>query len=307
MQAWLEIVAALAARAGRGRADPGGRRGGDRGDRGRRRLRPRRGRRGHARVGPLDARDHPRVAAAPVAGGERVDLLGRDRAGRHGHVDGHGHARRPRRRRRRARAARGARSPRSRASTARPSCSGARTGSPACRSRSASRPPSGSRRCAATASGSRRRGRASPSASSPGRSARARSGASTGSSCSAGCARALGLAAPDITWLTARDRVAEFLTLLALVTGTLAKIGREVYELQRPEIGELAEATRPGLVGSITMPHKRNPELSEHLGTLWRVVRGGGRRSRSRGSCTSTSATARRGRPSGRTCRRRAS
>ncbi len=86
------------------------------------------------------------------------------------------------------------------------------------------------------------------------------------------CSR-LGLDAPDITWLTARDRVAEFLTLLAMVTGTLAKIGREVYELQRPEIGELAEATRPGLVGSITMPHKRNPELSEHLGTLWRVVR----------------------------------
>ena len=84
----------------------------------------------------------------------------------------------------------------------------------------------------------------------------------------------LGLAAPDVTWLTARDRVAEFLTLLALVTGTLAKIGREVYQLQRPEIGELAEATRSGLVGSITMPHKRNPELSEHLGTLWRVVRG---------------------------------
>jgi adenylosuccinate lyase len=89
----------------------------------------------------------------------------------------------------------------------------------------------------------------------------------------------LGLAAPDITWLTARDRVAEFLAVLAIVTGTLAKIGREVYELQRPEIGELAEATREGLVGSITMPHKRNPELSEHLGTLWRVVRaaaGGG-------------------------------
>jgi adenylosuccinate lyase len=84
----------------------------------------------------------------------------------------------------------------------------------------------------------------------------------------------LGLAAPDVTWLTARDRVAEFLSLLALVTGTLAKIGREVYQLQRPEIGELAEATRSGLVGSITMPHKRNPELSEHLGTLWRVVRG---------------------------------
>ena len=84
----------------------------------------------------------------------------------------------------------------------------------------------------------------------------------------------LGLAAPDVTWLTARDRVAEFAVLLALVTGTLAKIGREVTTLQRAEIGELAEPTRPGLVGSITMPHKRNPELSEHLVTLGRIVRG---------------------------------
>ena len=85
----------------------------------------------------------------------------------------------------------------------------------------------------------------------------------------------LGLAAPDMTWLTARDRVAEFVALLAMSAGTVAKIGREVYNLQRPEIGELRESFRPGVVGSITMPHKRNPELSEHLGTLARVVRSG--------------------------------
>lgn len=83
----------------------------------------------------------------------------------------------------------------------------------------------------------------------------------------------LGLAAPDVPWITARDRVAEFLGLLAMVTATLAKIGQEVYELQRPEIGELREPFTPGQVGSITMPHKRNPELSEHLVTLSRVVR----------------------------------
>ena len=83
----------------------------------------------------------------------------------------------------------------------------------------------------------------------------------------------LGLGAPDMTWLTARDRVAEFVALLAMSAGTVAKIGREVYNLQRPEIGELRESFRPGVVGSITMPHKRNPELSEHLGTLARVVR----------------------------------
>jgi adenylosuccinate lyase len=86
-------------------------------------------------------------------------------------------------------------------------------------------------------------------------------------------ARNLGLAAPDVPWITARDGIAEFLGLLAMVTATLAKIGQEVYELQRPEIGELREPSVPGQVGSITMPHKRNPELSEHLVSLSRLVR----------------------------------
>jgi adenylosuccinate lyase len=84
----------------------------------------------------------------------------------------------------------------------------------------------------------------------------------------------LNLNVPDTSWLTARDRIAEFNHLLALATGTLAKIGHEVYNLQRPEIGELSETPTQGAVGSITMPQKRNPELSEHLGTLARVVRG---------------------------------
>jgi adenylosuccinate lyase len=83
----------------------------------------------------------------------------------------------------------------------------------------------------------------------------------------------LGLADPGISWLTARDRVAEFGSLLALVCGTLARIGNEVYELARPEIGELREPSRPDAVSSITMPHKRNPEASEHLDTLARLVR----------------------------------
>lgn len=83
----------------------------------------------------------------------------------------------------------------------------------------------------------------------------------------------LELAAPEICWLTARDRVAEFVCLLATTTGTLAKIGNEVLQLQRPEIGEVREGFRPGTVGSITMPHKRNPENPEQLVTLSRVVR----------------------------------
>lgn len=83
----------------------------------------------------------------------------------------------------------------------------------------------------------------------------------------------LELRTPDVPWLTARDGVAEFTWLLAAMAATTGKIGNEVYQLQRPEIGELRESFTTGTVGSITMPHKRNPEISEHLVTLSRVMR----------------------------------
>ncbi len=83
----------------------------------------------------------------------------------------------------------------------------------------------------------------------------------------------LGLDAPAISWTTARDSLAEWFNLLALIASTGDKIGHEVYNLQRPEIGEVSEGFASGTVGSITMPHKRNPEISEHLGTLARVIR----------------------------------
>jgi adenylosuccinate lyase len=83
----------------------------------------------------------------------------------------------------------------------------------------------------------------------------------------------LGLAAPAISWTASRDRIAEWLNLLAMISATAERIGHEVYNLQRPEIGELSEGFVPGTVGSITMPQKRNPEISEHLGTLARTVR----------------------------------
>lgn len=83
----------------------------------------------------------------------------------------------------------------------------------------------------------------------------------------------LGLAAPASSWTSSRDVVAEWGGLLTLFCGTADRIGHEVYNLQRGEIGELGEALPAGVIGSITMPHKRNPEISEHLGTLSRVVR----------------------------------
>jgi adenylosuccinate lyase len=80
-----------------------------------------------------------------------------------------------------------------------------------------------------------------------------------------GFARRLGLATPDIGWHVARDRVVEFVSTMAMITGTLARIADEIRTLSRPEFGEVAEPWRHGKVGSSTMPHKRNPERCEQV------------------------------------------
>jgi adenylosuccinate lyase len=83
----------------------------------------------------------------------------------------------------------------------------------------------------------------------------------------------LGLRQPVTSWTASRDVIVEWAHLLVLVAGTADRIGHEIYCLQRDEIGEVSEGANGEQIGSITMPHKRNPELSEHLGTLSRVVR----------------------------------
>ncbi len=83
----------------------------------------------------------------------------------------------------------------------------------------------------------------------------------------------LGLREPDMSWTASRDILTEWSHLLVLSTGTADRIGHEVYNLQRDEIGELRELALAEGIGSITMPHKRNPETAEHIGTLARVVR----------------------------------
>ena len=83
----------------------------------------------------------------------------------------------------------------------------------------------------------------------------------------------LGLGEPTVSWLAARDRIAEFANNAALVAATMARMANEVYNLQRREIGEVAEAASENTMGSITMPHKRNPERSEQMVTLARLVR----------------------------------
>ena len=83
----------------------------------------------------------------------------------------------------------------------------------------------------------------------------------------------LGLRVPAISWTASRDLIAEWGYVLALASAGAERIGQEIFNLQRDEIAELREGTTGEAIGSITMPHKRNPELSEHLGALARVVR----------------------------------
>ncbi|MHB8810275.1 MAG: class-II fumarase/aspartase family protein [Desulfobulbaceae bacterium] len=83
----------------------------------------------------------------------------------------------------------------------------------------------------------------------------------------------LKLSAPLCCWQSARDRLAELLSTLAILTGTLGKIANEICQLARDEIGELEEPFHMGKIGSTTMPHKRNPELCEQVVVLSRLVK----------------------------------
>jgi 3-carboxy-cis,cis-muconate cycloisomerase len=69
----------------------------------------------------------------------------------------------------------------------------------------------------------------------------------------------LRLALPDLPWHVQRDRIAEIATTLAMCTGTLGKIARDIALQSQTEVGELAEPEKAGRGGSSTMPHKRNP------------------------------------------------
>lgn len=84
----------------------------------------------------------------------------------------------------------------------------------------------------------------------------------------------LGLKAAGVTnQIIQRDRHAEVLFLLALIACTLEKIAKEIRNLQRDEIAEVAEPFTSRQVGSSTMPQKRNPHRSERICGLARVVR----------------------------------
>ncbi len=70
-----------------------------------------------------------------------------------------------------------------------------------------------------------------------------------------------------------RDRHAQFLATLALITALCERIALEVRHLQRTEVREAEEYFSKGQKGSSAMPHKRNPVTCEQICGLARVVR----------------------------------
>jgi len=77
------------------------------------------------------------------------------------------------------------------------------------------------------------------------------------------------------TQIVCRDRYNELLGVLCNIATSMEKFATEIRNLQRDEIGEVAEAFEAKKqVGSSTMPHKRNPITCEQICGLARVVRG---------------------------------
>ena len=83
----------------------------------------------------------------------------------------------------------------------------------------------------------------------------------------------LGLGLADINWQPARDRFAEYVSVLSITGATLAKIANEVINLEHTEVSELYEPFSEGKVGSSTMPHKRNPSTCEAVVGVSRALR----------------------------------
>ena len=87
-------------------------------------------------------------------------------------------------------------------------------------------------------------------------------------------AKKLGLTVEPIsTQVIPRDRYAMYFAILGVVAASIERLATEIRHLQRTEVLEAEEFFSAGQKGSSSMPHKRNPVLSENLVGLARMVR----------------------------------
>ena len=75
------------------------------------------------------------------------------------------------------------------------------------------------------------------------------------------------------TQVIPRDRHAIFVATLAVIASGAERLATEIRHLQRTEVREAEEYFQPGQKGSSSMPHKRNPILSENVTGLARTIR----------------------------------
>ena len=88
-------------------------------------------------------------------------------------------------------------------------------------------------------------------------------------------AKKLGLAVePVSSQVIPRDRHAMFFATLGVIASSAERLAVEIRHLQRTELREAEEYFAPGQKGSSSMPHKRNPVLTENITGLARMVRG---------------------------------
>jgi adenylosuccinate lyase len=80
---------------------------------------------------------------------------------------------------------------------------------------------------------------------------------------------------PDIasTQVISRDRHADYVQQLALITASIERFAVEIRNLQKTDVLEVEEFFAKGQKGSSAMPHKRNPIRSERLTGMARMVR----------------------------------
>jgi 3-carboxy-cis,cis-muconate cycloisomerase len=78
-------------------------------------------------------------------------------------------------------------------------------------------------------------------------------------------AGALGLRSTEIPWHVARDSLTEFGTTAASVSATCVRFAREIIDLSRTEVNEVAEPGGYQRGASSTMPQKANPITSEAI------------------------------------------
>ena len=78
---------------------------------------------------------------------------------------------------------------------------------------------------------------------------------------------------PISTQIIPRDRHAHYFSILGIIAGSVERVATEIRHLQRSEVNELQEYFSKYQKGSSSMPHKKNPILSENLTGLARMVR----------------------------------